>query len=551
MKIDIENGKIMIADMPMAYNPGITALGAVWRGSHWELPRSPGMAHGALQVLRDRPEGMELMKLGVVAGTYGQEPLVEEAPYRYKVLEPWAHQRMVYNFGYHKPGLMIDGGMGIGKTKIAIDLMMNRRHEKVLVICPSRAIGDVWTKQVKGHWDPTRGVLWQLALDTAKTVKRRADEWREMWHIVNGNKASFLLAAINLEAFRYPPFMEVIRQYPPDMVIFDEIHKLKEPKGKMQEAAAEISDLTNWKIGMTGTIMPHSPMDLWAQYRLIEPAIFGSNFYRFRGRYGVIKSQKFHNGTIQQVVGFKNQGEMHEKMYSIGIKVERDVLDLPKENYHYETVELEPVARRVYDRMDNDFYVAVGNGDITTNNVLTKILRLQQLVSGGAQLDDGTMEKVSDAKAQALKELLENIGRDEPVVVFARFQHEYADIRRVVAECGCWLSELTGATNDLLRWQEGGGGPGGVLLASLQTADASIDLTRACYGVFYTLGYLAQYEQAKARISRPPQDRPTHFYHLMVPKSIDGKMMYAIKHKKDINDVVLNWPKYVEVADEF
>ncbi len=65
-------------------------------------------------------------------------------------------------------------------------------------------------------------------------------------------------------------------------------------------------------------------------------------------------------------------------------------------------------------------------------------------------------------------------------------------------------------------------------------------MTRARYAVFYSLGYsLGDYQQARARLVRPGQERPVTFVHLLARGTVDERVMQAIEAKADVVEYVL------------
>jgi SNF2 family DNA or RNA helicase len=138
--------------------------------------------------------------------------------------------------------------------------------------------------------------------------------------------------------------------------------------------------------------------------------------------------------------------------------------------------------------------------------------------------------------------MLEDLPADEPLVIFARFTSDIAACRAAANACGRAVSELSGAMNQLADWQAG---KTTVLVAQIQSGGIGIDLTRAAYAVFYSLGYsLAEYEQAVARLHRPGQERRTVIYHLTATangrSTVDGRVYQALRERKEVVDAIID-----------
>ena len=65
----------------------------------------------------------------------------------------------------------------------------------------------------------------------------------------------------------------------------DESHRLKSPSGQISRWASQIADRSVRRLALTGTPMPHSPMDIYAQYRAVDKTIFGVSYQEFKNRY--------------------------------------------------------------------------------------------------------------------------------------------------------------------------------------------------------------------------------------------------------------------------
>jgi SNF2 family DNA or RNA helicase len=81
-------------------------------------------------------------------------------------------------------------------------------------------------------------------------------------------------------------------------------------------------------LALTGTPMPHSPLDVYAQFRFLDITPFGPSFNAFKQKYAV-------RGGFQnkQVTGFKNLDDLEALMRTITFRVSKDVLDLPPQTH--------------------------------------------------------------------------------------------------------------------------------------------------------------------------------------------------------------------------
>lgn len=464
-------------------------------------------------------------------------PIIEP-PYNSKTTA-WAHQKRAYNRAFEKPGFMLALDMGTGKSKVAVDLVVNRDCRRVLIVCP-KAVIDVWPKQFELHAAPEfnqlvitlkKGMLEQKTAQAAEAVARARNDQRP------------LVVIINYESAWREPFREFALDANFDCVIADESHKIKAPGGKAALFMREIGKITKWRLALTGTPMPHSPADIYAQYRFLDSSIFGSRFQgytdRRTGEYipGFLDEYATGFDDYRRPTGWRQQ-ELNAKIYRIAERVKStDVLDLPPTQHIEYYFDLESKARKIYNDLDAKFAAMLDDATVSVNNKLTQVLRFAQLTGGFFKSDDGELIEVDSGKRDLLEEILDDLEPNEPVVVFARFQKDLLTIHEVCKKLERSSLELSGRINQLEKWQNG---EAPVLAVQIQAGGAGVDCTRACHVIYMSVGYSnGDYEQSLKRADRPGQTRPVRFYHLLCNNSIDIKIQRALEAKASVVEAIL------------
>jgi SNF2 family DNA or RNA helicase len=278
--------------------------------------------------------------------------------------------------------------------------------------------------------------------------------------------------------------------------------------------------------------MPHSPLDVYGYFRFIDSSIFGWSFNKFRQHYAVMGGFQNH-----QVVAYQNLDELNRKFYGVTFACGKDVLDLPPEVHVTYTCQLGAEARKIYRSLVRDLMAEVQSGEVTVANALVKLLRLQQITGGYVRTDDGQDTQIDSAKMNLLRDVLEDIEPTEPVVVFCRFHKDLDAVNRVADETGRRSCELSGRLDELKAWQAG---EAAVLAVQIDSGGIGVDLTRARYSIYYSLGFsLGSYEQSLARIHRPGQTRPVEYIHLLAEDTVDEKVMTALARRADVVNAVL------------
>jgi SNF2 family DNA or RNA helicase len=313
-----------------------------------------------------------------------------------------------------------------------------------------------------------------------------------------------------------------------DLVVLDECHRSRANAGKTAKFCDKLGRTVPYRLGLTGTPLPRSPLDAYAQYRFLDPGIFGISFGRFCAEYSLM-------GEIQghQVLQYRNLDDLAAKMYSIGFRVmSKDVFDLPPFQDITREFDLDPNDRTMYQEMENDFCVQIKDILVTADNALVKILRLQELTSGFLE-----GMPVNIGKKKLLEDVLEDFEKKEPIVIFARFTNDLKNIKEVAESQGRTYAELSGHAHELPKWQAGGAD---VLGVQIKSGREGVDFTRARYCIYYSLGHsLGDYNQSRKRLDRPGQTREGVYIHLIAKRTIDSAVMAALEKKEEIVESVL------------
>ena len=447
--------------------------------------------------------------------------------------KPWRHQKAAFEFcldhfarGRH--GLLLAMGMGCGKSLVACMLVLALAARRVLIACPLRVV-PVWLAQFERHV----GIdLVIVALDEdAGAVAKKTTLAAEKMRLAEARGVPFV-AVINYDSAWRDPFAGWAEKQRWDLVIADEQHRLKQASGKASMFFKRLRTRATHRIGLTGTPMPHGPMDIYAQFRFLDVSIFGPSFAAFRQTYAVMGGYQ-----NKQITGFQHLDQLERLMSGITFRAGKEVLDLPpatEVTYH---CELTGEARRIYRDLEEDFVARVLDGAVTAANAMVKLLRLQQVTGGVVPTDDGVVHRVDNSKQKLLADTLDDIGTEEPVVVFCRFRADLAAVHEACAQMNVTSLELSGDRNEIERWQAG---EAQLLAVQIDAGGEGVDLTRARYSIFFSVGFsLGKYEQAKARTHRPGQNKPVTHIHLVARSTVDVRIMRALEKRAEVVQSIL------------
>ena len=449
---------------------------------------------------------------------------------------PWRHQKLAYAFvrrlwAAAKRGALLGMGMGTGKSFVTVALTCNLDNSlPVLVQCPLR-VAPVWLTQFKAHAAADVKLRILVLGDDYGSVEKKQKAAAQCIEVarVRGERA---IIVVNYESAWREPFATWSMRQRWGLIVLDECHKIKSNMGRSARYCSRLAMTAQYRLGLSGTFMPHSFMDIFSQYRFLDRSIFGKAIAPFRARYAVMGG---FGG--KEIVGLQNQEELNRKIYSICFRVGKEVLDLPPELHVEVPVRLSPEGMRVYRDLDRDFRAEVLGGEVTVSNAMVKLLRLQQVTSGWLKTDQGTEVEVDHAKCAALSDLFEDMGPDEPVVVFCRFHADLNAVHAAAKEQGFSSMELSGRRDDLAAWQQG---QAQILAVQISAGGVGVDLTRARYSVFYSLSFsLGEYDQALCRVHRPGQTRPVTHYHMAAVGTVDVRIRRALEKRREVVEEIL------------
>ena len=466
--------------------------------------------------------------------------------YKYKT-EPWSHQKKALSYLCKRDRAALYTDMGSGKTKVMIDLIQTRGFKRVLIVAPNKAC-EVWEEQIAIHgldglYDIFRlnkysavkvsNILSKMCIRTREDAQNRISvfiiNYEKVWR--KGIENMFLRKTFGL-----------------DCVICDESHRIKTPRSKCSMYLSRLGKVVPHKYLVTGTPLAENPVDVYAQYKFLDPTIFGVNFTNFRDEYenlDPVMTARIGHRILDKNNPYKNLDKLREKMFSCAFYIESSV-ELPEQTDVVRHFKMPPKTELLYHKMLKEKVAELNGLWLESDNALTTVLRLQQITSGYAHVEDiDTKEKkilnVDHARREELKELLMEFPTGEPIVIFAHYKKDLKNIKKACVEADMTYSEVSGNVDTLKEWKQG---KTQILAVQYSSGSESIDLTRARYCVYYSLTQrLALYEQSRKRIHRPGQTKPVVYYHLIETMkkgyTIDQKIYEALKSKKDIVEYVM------------
>lgn len=302
-----------------------------------------------------------------------------------------------------------------------------------------------------------------------------------------------------------------------------------------------IGDKARYKLLLTGTVITNKELDVFSQYRFLNPQIFGTSFYAFRNQYFDMKGYGNHTPIFRRWM----TDDFLQRLHSVAFRVTKhECLDLPEITGEVRTVDLERDAAKIYDSIEAESYAELDESEVTTANILTRLLRLSQITGGHLTDDDGIVKNVSRAKLDALSDIIDSaMAEEKKLVIMARFVPELDAIQELLEKKKIGYSVVRGGVkdrdNEIHRFQYDD--KCRVFVGQIAAAGLGITLTAASTMVFYSLDYsMSNFEQAKARIHRAGQKENCHYIYLVCRDTVDRKVLYALRQKMNLAKMLVD-----------
>jgi len=459
--------------------------------------------------------------------------------YKYKS-KPFAHQKKALEMSWDKEVFAYFMEMGTGKSKVLIDnIAMLYNAGKIngaLIVAPKGVYKNWFDSEIPNHmpnYIEKKVGLWRTKPD-APDLKPLFSTGAEL-HIL----------IMNVEAFSTKKGMQFAEKFLSSHKVLmgiDESTTIKNPAAKRTKNIVSLRPLTKYRRILTGSPVTKSPLDLFTQCYFLDPYLLDqSSYYVFRTRYAVCRKINVSGRQVEIVVGYRNLGELSEKLKPFSYRVLKDdCLDLPKKTFMKRTVELTDEQKKVYKQMKQEAIAFLNGKMVTSATVITQLMRLHQITCGHFKSNDGTVQDLKNNRVAELMDILEEV--EGKAVIWAHYRH---DIEKIVEAISKKYGENTVVTyfgdtttddrqKAIKRIQDKESAVR-FIVGTPQTGGYGITLTGASTMIYYSNGYdLEKRMQSEARIDRIGQEKPMTYIDIMAEDTIDDKIVKSLRNKVNI-----------------
>jgi SNF2 family DNA or RNA helicase len=474
--------------------------------------------------------------------------------YEFK-LPPYQHQEVGIKKSWNKNVYALFCEMGTGKSKMLIDtigILFERGEIDAALIVAPKGVYKNWQRSELPRHMPDR--ILEKADIIAWSPKETVGQRKELEKAL-AKDGRLKILVMNVEAFstnKGTMFAMKFCQTHQTLMAVDESTTIKNRSAQRTKSIIKVGEKSKYRRIMTGSPITKSPMDLFSQCAFLDQKLLGySSFYAFQGRYAKTLRRSVGSHSFNQVVGYQNLEELSDKLDEFSYRVlKKDCLDLPDKVYIKRIVEMTDEQAQAYGYMKRLALAKLvkDNGDITTvtaANVLTQILRLQQICSGHVNDDDGVMTSVPSNKLAELLAAIDEV--DGKVIIWSVFTEDIKKITEALNEeygqgsAAAYYGETSAdeRQNIVEKFQQ----PNSRLrffVGQPRTGGYGLTLTEAKTVIYYNNVYDLEVRlQSEDRAHRIGQKNNVTYIDLVTENTVEEKILKALREKIDIATLVM------------
>lgn len=442
-------------------------------------------------------------------------------------LTPFNHQKTTVEFCLRNKRAFILNDMGTGKTLSvlwACDMLFEaKRIRKVLIISPLSTMRSVWQREIFFNMPHRRSAI----AHGNRAQRLQAISSPVHFVIINHDGIKTCTDELVREAF--------------DIIIIDELTAFKSSQSERTKTMMYITNPQRAKAvwGLTGEPTPNSPLEAYAQCKVVNP--LNSVLPRYYTQY--------RDATMYQVNDYlwlpkEGSSNIVHRCMQPAIRFRReDCLDLPPTMHQTISVEFTKEQQEHYNRMKQEAYILHDKGEISASSAAIVLNKLLQISAGAVKTNEGEIAHIDyKPRFDSLLEILEQTPQKK-LVVFATYVATIKRLTNDLQEAGIKAAAIFGDVDPKLRAQhieDFQTGDLSVLILQPQSSAHGITLVAASTILWFSLIPSNElYRQGNARIVRPGQTRTTFIIH-MVSSPAEQHIANILERKGNMSDEVLS-----------
>jgi SNF2 family DNA or RNA helicase len=466
-------------------------------------------------------------------------------PYKNK---PFLHQQVYLQRFWKERAVALFAEMGLGKSFMVINnlamLYDVGEINAALIVAPKGVYRNWMDTELPKHLP--EHVIHRTALWSPTPRKAEKEALDSLFEISEDLK----ILIMNIEAFSTEKGVRFAQRFllcHDAFMIIDESTTIKTHTASRSKNAVKAGKGAKFRRIMTGSPVTKSPMDLFQQCEFLSPECLGvSSYYAFQARYAVTVERTVSTHSFKQVVGYRRLDELQEKLDKFAFRVTKDeCLDLPDKLYTKREVELTEEQLKAYGQMKAMALAQLNQGVVSTVNALTQIMRLHQIVCGHVKLDNGEVVSLPNKRVEELMSIAEESAGK--IIIWANYRHDIEAIKLALAKeygmnaVGTYYGDTEPDERQrVVREFQDPESELRFFVGNPKTGGYGLTLTAASVVVYYSNSFDLEVRlQSEDRAHRIGQTKNVTYIDLIAPKTVDEKIVRALKDKIDIASQVL------------
>ncbi len=415
---------------------------------------------------------------------------------------------------------------GLGKTKIAIDLILYWLEKKIIdsvIVVTKKTLVKNWEREFEVHTKMAPRVI--------------TNSKKENYYVFNSPSRLYLT---HYEVFKKEKKrLKLFQKARKIGVILDESQKIKNPDSELTKVYLDLAPGFTRRIIMTGTPIANRPYDIWAQVNFLDQGVsLGKKFDVFKANLD-ITNELGDNEDKQKI--FK---EALENIYiSISEFTVRETknggrISLPEKKIIFHTAEWEEQQYELYKRIQNDLETLIIKDGMprldNIEDILKKLLRLVQVASNPALITESYQRH--PGKFRVLEDIVFDItDRKEKAIIWTSFvdnvlwlKQEFIQFNPAIIYGRMNTDDRDRNVQKFINKKDTK-----LMIATPSSAKEGLTLTVANHVIFYDRSFsLDDYLQSQDRIHRISQKKICYIHNIIMKDSIDNWVHELLKAKE-------------------
>lgn len=426
--------------------------------------------------------------------------------------------------------------VGTGKTLAAYYTAQLWGCEKILVICPTSAIG-AWIRDIQ--WT---NYSHQVISGTTEERKAKIQDNQDVSIIhYEGLKTIFAKLQDRKGGGRRWAIDSTALKHNFDCIIFDEIHRCNTYSSLQSKICLELSKRANQIIGLTGTPIDRILLEIFNIYKVLDlGASFGWNYWMFR-------REHFTPAGYDWRIRPKHKDKILQLMAASSLSFDQsECFDLPESQEEIIYLSATKEFRALEDRIINEDPLGLNGSSVIFKLDSLKGLKLKQLTDGFIYLDeDGerrTCRLKENPKLEALLDVIQGTGRK--IIIFFEFDECGNIIQEALQKAGIAFAHIRGGLSLEERQAQEADFRDSVqvILVKTQAGSEGWDGSAASIVVFWDIVASPKVRrQCIGRMVRAGQQQKTLVYELILKPSINTITKASQTSRKSEVTSIMMW----------